>query len=461
MPRDGTGNYTQPEPNVASGTTIESAVYNHFTADVAADLNWPRPILAGGTGASNAVDARAALGAETAMQTVTNYDMHVWQNGSFWSANGATAAPAAGTYSGIVYIANNDPNYITVEARETNSGKLWVRQKAGTWGAWVAHDGMVPASGGVPIAGPMAITNTTASTSVDTGALTVDGGVGVNGDVHVGGSINVVGDAAAEEYISRYGLGGVYRFGPNPVTNYLYFDGAKFDLMGGPLNVNGATVGSLWATSANFSGNVSVISGTFSVGGATTLAGLTTNGALTTNGSNIFNQSGTAIDASGGGPFMIQSSGQAMITLHNQGSFAANLGFIGADLYFGGWSFGAGVKHRVLSTKDLNPAQLFAGLPVTIVGGEGYWTSTGDEQKMLVAYPNAITITINGAAHPVGAVITFYCHASNMSINNTETMTWRGPSGATSGNRGLGQFGTATAVKWTGGNWTISGNGLT
>ena len=29
-------------------------------------------------------------GAERAMQTVTNYDTHVWENGSFWSAAGAT-----------------------------------------------------------------------------------------------------------------------------------------------------------------------------------------------------------------------------------------------------------------------------------------------------------------------------------------------------------------------------------
>ena len=35
MPRDGSDVYTQPFPDVVEGTTIESAVYNGFVADVA------------------------------------------------------------------------------------------------------------------------------------------------------------------------------------------------------------------------------------------------------------------------------------------------------------------------------------------------------------------------------------------------------------------------------------------
>jgi Chaperone of endosialidase len=57
MPRSGSGNYTQPFPNVIADTTIESAVYNGFTRDVETDLNTPRPIVAGGTGATNAAEA--------------------------------------------------------------------------------------------------------------------------------------------------------------------------------------------------------------------------------------------------------------------------------------------------------------------------------------------------------------------------------------------------------------------
>ncbi len=138
MPRDGSGQYTQPEPNVAAGTTIESAVYNHFTQDVAADLNYPRPIIAGGTGANNAAAAREALGVPTSLQTVTNYDSHVWQQGAFWSATGgATSAPSANMIAGTCVVPNNDPNSILLEARDIVTGLGYVRIKSGgTWSAW-------------------------------------------------------------------------------------------------------------------------------------------------------------------------------------------------------------------------------------------------------------------------------------------------------------------------------------
>ena len=64
MPRDGSGIYSQPFPDVVEGTTIESAVYNGFTHDVEIDLNTPRPISSGGTGATNPADAMSALGGE-------------------------------------------------------------------------------------------------------------------------------------------------------------------------------------------------------------------------------------------------------------------------------------------------------------------------------------------------------------------------------------------------------------
>jgi len=63
MPRDGSGIYTTPVGTTAvPDTTIESAKYNANVNDVAADLNAPRPIIAGGTGANNAIDAAINLG---------------------------------------------------------------------------------------------------------------------------------------------------------------------------------------------------------------------------------------------------------------------------------------------------------------------------------------------------------------------------------------------------------------
>ena len=86
MPRDGSGIYTTPAGTTAvPDTTIESSKYNGNIADVAADLNAARPIVAGGTGATSASAARTNLGAEARGVQVTNYDTHVFEAGSFWS----------------------------------------------------------------------------------------------------------------------------------------------------------------------------------------------------------------------------------------------------------------------------------------------------------------------------------------------------------------------------------------
>jgi microcystin-dependent protein len=141
MPRDGSGNY-----NVPSGTygvedsTIESARYNAFVDDVAQDLNHPRPIVAGGTGATSADDAMTNLGGELAEQTIVNYDSDLFFPGSFYSAGTATSAPVAGhAFSGICYLTDN--NNIFVEARDQDEGvqpgRKYVRQKkSGVWSTW-------------------------------------------------------------------------------------------------------------------------------------------------------------------------------------------------------------------------------------------------------------------------------------------------------------------------------------
>jgi hypothetical protein len=80
MPRDGSGIYTRPPgTNAVADTTIESTKYNANVADVETDLNAPRPIVAGGTGANNAVDAANNLGVVTSKgaQTFTEAEKAV------------------------------------------------------------------------------------------------------------------------------------------------------------------------------------------------------------------------------------------------------------------------------------------------------------------------------------------------------------------------------------------------
>jgi len=143
MPRNGSGVYSHPFPDVVEGTTIESAVFNGNTSDVEQDLNTPRPIVAGGTGANNAHDAMIALSGEIAGQVVTNYDTFPFVDGSFYSASGATAAPSAdfwaGTCAGAI---TGSP--VLVARCITNSGRTgaMVRRKiGGTWGAWEPQAG--------------------------------------------------------------------------------------------------------------------------------------------------------------------------------------------------------------------------------------------------------------------------------------------------------------------------------
>lgn len=63
MPRTG-GVYNAPAGTKGvPNTTIQSAPYNSFIDDLVADANGPRPVTAGGTGASNVTDARTNLGA--------------------------------------------------------------------------------------------------------------------------------------------------------------------------------------------------------------------------------------------------------------------------------------------------------------------------------------------------------------------------------------------------------------
>src|SRR6185436_19081767 len=145
MPHDGSGIYSQPFPDVVEGTTIESAVYNGFTHDVEIDLNTPRPILAGGTGASSADEALDNLKAEKFKQVVTNWDTTPWRAGSFYAATTAIGiAPIAGhAFAGIVYYANATD--LVTEATDLtdpiNPTKYIRIMTAGVWGNWLLAAG--------------------------------------------------------------------------------------------------------------------------------------------------------------------------------------------------------------------------------------------------------------------------------------------------------------------------------
>lgn len=106
MPRNGSGVYSAPPGTAATpNTTIASSPYNALVDDLVADANTARPVTAGGTGATNAADARSNLGLGTAavVNTGTSGATIPLLNGAnTWSAAQViptvTAANAAGTF---------------------------------------------------------------------------------------------------------------------------------------------------------------------------------------------------------------------------------------------------------------------------------------------------------------------------------------------------------------------------
>jgi hypothetical protein len=273
MPRDGSGIYTKPFPDVVTGTTIQSTVHNGTISDVAQDLNTPRPIVAGGTGANNARDAMTSLQGDVAYQVVTNYDAYAFVSGSFYSAAGATSAPTGNAFIGQCY--TSDPAVVPpavpagqnmfIEARDVTTGSNYIRQKtAGVWGTWTLLAGSVTAldaayvnvtgdvmtgvltisgTNGCAVGGPLIAGNANAASGSlyfgnnGTKQFSCDGTTfSING-----GPLNVGGRITATNDIISYngsGAGGAYFFG-NSGTKLLNYDGTNFNLVGGALSVIG------------------------------------------------------------------------------------------------------------------------------------------------------------------------------------------------------------------------------
>lgn len=188
MPRDGSGIYsTLAGTDGIPDRTIESARYNANVHDVEADLNAPRPIVAGGTGATNARDAMLALGGEFANQAVSNYDTFPFLSGSFWSSPGATGAPnGTDFFVGMAYANVPTIDDMYLEARSFATDIKYVRRRgAGGWGAWSRENADIialadskVAKAGDTMTGPLQINNT----------LTATGAVAVGGDLLVDGN---------------------------------------------------------------------------------------------------------------------------------------------------------------------------------------------------------------------------------------------------------------------------------
>jgi hypothetical protein len=266
MPRDGSGIYTKPFPDVVTGTTIQSTVHNGTISDVAQDLNAPRPIVAGGTGANNARDAMTSLQGDVAYQVVTNYDAYAFVSGSFYSAAGATSAPTANAFIGQCY--TSDPAVVPpavpagqnmfIEARDVTTGMMYLRQKtAGVWGAWAQQAGGTAAldAAYVNVSGD---TMTGALTVALTGSPTTGtyyfGNTGTKSLSYDGANYTLTGgQLTALQFVSTGNtlVQGALYVGYNqptanmyfgPTSHSLSFDGANFLLAGAPFITTGFSI---------------------------------------------------------------------------------------------------------------------------------------------------------------------------------------------------------------------------
>lgn len=202
MPRSGSGVYSVPPGTYGvPDETVASTPYNSNIDDVATDLNTPRPIVAGGTGATSAAQALTNLGGVAkAGDTMTGRLLVMAGSGPSSYVSQISVGTYGGTYPGGSLISNS-PGQILVSAGGEFLGNQWIARSpesllfggiAGQFDLYT-NTGLTSGVSYTPTSrftissnGNAFFRSTTASSSPTTGALTVAGGLGISGTINAG-----------------------------------------------------------------------------------------------------------------------------------------------------------------------------------------------------------------------------------------------------------------------------------
>lgn len=227
MPRNGSGIYsTPPGTDGIPDNTIASTPYNFNVHDVESDLNFPRPIVAGGTGSSTAAGALANLGGVSATGGGTITGPLVLRGAAPQISLDATGA-GINMISGLRNTLNRWLLQLGNNVAETggNTGSefnLYGYDDNGTtgWGVLNVNRNTKVTSQYLPTK----FVDTTASGSSTTGAVTIAGGLGVAGVVNTNGAINAAGTittSASLSFATSLFIGGTQFVSRDANYNYL------------------------------------------------------------------------------------------------------------------------------------------------------------------------------------------------------------------------------------------------
>jgi hypothetical protein len=291
MPRDGSGIYTiPPGTHGITNTAISSSAYNTYVDDVAQDLNIPRPIVAGGTGASTASGALTNLGAVAKIGDTMTGKLTI--NGHATDQTLQVIAPnTAGQSYGIAIQAGTNVSDTALDVANAtgsrlfevrgdgavvatyslNSASLVINQPSTNWAASITSPNIAGGSLGLIVhAGtntadyPLVLTNANSSNLFFVNGV---GNATVTGTL-TAAELDTAGDVKGRDIHADRGDGtGTYYFG-NTTTRYIYYNNDTFQLAGGALNLNSGGL-----TSA---GTITVQGGGMDITGKTVVHGTNT-----------------------------------------------------------------------------------------------------------------------------------------------------------------------------------------